>query len=389
MEDDHSLDCSRESPNDTSSVEASDDRNGISRHPSQPFSPAAMVADHEPVKCKIPCNDALESMRLQNYTLPFWMTDPRLWPHNMLPNVPMPFLPFHFQRLLPHVGLSPMMLTRSHGEHGISLLGGPMTTGCDGAVFGRRLFPFAIPPPYLARSDVGRRHTPVHVHPSASPMTGPRMVNTDGRSVSEQSPHEKALAVDGRFPWLADGPTFKMKTNAEVAAPRRPLEAPRYQCDACNKSYATFSGLSKHKQFHCESHVRKEFSCKFCEKTYTSLGALKMHIRTHTLPCKCHVCGKSFSRPWLLQGHLRTHTGEKPFSCPHCGRAFADRSNLRAHLQTHSDVKKYSCKRCTKTFSRMSLLLKHEDGSCHGPAGARQPDRIGGTHALVRPINVI
>lgn len=141
---------------------------------------------------------------------------------------------------------------------------------------------------------------------------------------------------------------------------------PRYQCDACKKSYSTFGGLSKHKQFHCISHVKKEFNCKYCDKSYGSLGALKMHIRTHTLPCKCKLCGKAFSRPWLLQGHVRTHTGEKPFKCVHCGRAFADRSNLRAHLQTHSDIKKYGCKNCTKTFSRMSLLLKHEEGSCLG-----------------------
>ncbi|CAG5126128.1 unnamed protein product [Candidula unifasciata] len=136
----------------------------------------------------------------------------------------------------------------------------------------------------------------------------------------------------------------------------------RFNCDACNKSYSTLSGLCKHRQFHCSTHIKKEFSCKHCDKTYISLGALKMHIRTHTLPCKCHVCGKAFSRPWLLQGHIRTHTGEKPFRCNHCGRAFADRSNLRAHLQTHADVKRYSCKRCNKTFSRMSLLTKHDDG---------------------------
>lgn len=141
----------------------------------------------------------------------------------------------------------------------------------------------------------------------------------------------------------------------------------RYHCDGCTKVYATFSGLTKHKQFHCASQVKKEFSCKYCDKTYVSLGALKMHIRTHTLPCKCKLCGKAFSRPWLLQGHIRTHTGEKPFRCDHCARAFADRSNLRAHLQTHSDIKKYSCKSCCKTFSRMSLLLKHEDGCCSKP----------------------
>ncbi|XP_052224873.1 zinc finger protein 16-like [Dreissena polymorpha] len=162
-----------------------------------------------------------------------------------------------------------------------------------------------------------------------------------------------------------------LKTSGEAMTPFSPKDArtpaaPRYQCADCKKSYSTFGGLSKHKQFHCVSHVKKEFNCKYCDRSYGSLGALKMHIRTHTLPCKCKLCGKAFSRPWLLQGHLRTHTGEKPFKCAHCGRAFADRSNLRAHLQTHSDVKKYGCKNCAKTFSRMSLLLKHEEGSCIG-----------------------
>ncbi|XP_042873241.1 fez family zinc finger protein 2-like isoform X2 [Penaeus japonicus] len=138
----------------------------------------------------------------------------------------------------------------------------------------------------------------------------------------------------------------------------------RYSCTECTKSYSTYSGLSKHKQFHCAALGAKSFGCKHCDKVYTSLGALKMHIRTHTLPCKCHLCGKAFSRPWLLQGHIRTHTGEKPFQCSQCDRCFADRSNLRAHLQTHAHVKKYACSTCHKTFSRMSLLNKHTEAAC-------------------------
>ncbi|XP_053640695.1 zinc finger protein SNAI3-like [Cherax quadricarinatus] len=145
---------------------------------------------------------------------------------------------------------------------------------------------------------------------------------------------------------------------------------PRLACPDCGRRYATMAGLAKHRQFHCLKDAGRSFSCKHCDKVYTSLGALKMHIRTHTLPCKCHLCGKAFSRPWLLQGHIRTHTGEKPFQCPQCDRCFADRSNLRAHLQTHTDVKKYACRTCPKTFSRMSLLVKHED---HGCPGMRPP----------------
>nr|KAG5693095.1 hypothetical protein BaRGS_014045 [Batillaria attramentaria] len=204
-------------------------------------------------------------------------------------------------------------------------------------------------------------------------ILSPRSVSSSSSSPMTQSSPVRPSEVSDLPPRVGlsaglgvPGVTVGLEGRIGVGVVKRAKEHEpvRYQCEACSKSYSTFSGLSKHKQFHCAAQVKKEFSCKYCDKTYVSLGALKMHIRTHTLPCKCTVCGKAFSRPWLLQGHVRTHTGEKPFTCPHCARAFADRSNLRAHLQTHSDVKKYSCRACSKTFSRMSLLLKHEDGCC-------------------------
>jgi snail-like protein len=160
----------------------------------------------------------------------------------------------------------------------------------------------------------------------------------------------------------------KVKSDGELS--EKQTGAPRYQCPDCGKSYSTYSGLSKHQQFHCPAaegnQAQKTFVCKECDKPYKTLGALKMHIRTHTLPCKCHLCDKAFSRPWLLQGHIRTHTGEKPFVCKLCSRAFADRSNLRAHQQTHEDVKRFKCQSCTKSFSRLPLLNKHAETGCPG-----------------------
>lgn len=160
---------------------------------------------------------------------------------------------------------------------------------------------------------------------------------------------------------LKESSTNVLKESSALNKPKKP-----YHCGECKKSFATQSGHAKHLQLHCNNQIAKSFSCKFCAKGYTSLSALKMHIRTHTLPCKCDICGKSFSRPWLLQGHVRTHTGEKPFACTYCTRSFADKSNLRAHLQTHLQTKKYSCPGCHKTFSRMSLLNKHTEGGCQG-----------------------
>ncbi|XP_045595435.2 zinc finger protein SNAI2 [Procambarus clarkii] len=214
-------------------------------------------------------------------------------------------------------------------------------------------------------------HSPLAAHPVlaarlASPqpseerLASPRSTASEDSGVGTESLSEDEIEIDV----TSDSETYSRTSFDAIHDSAGGRGEARYSCAECSKSYSTYSGLSKHKQFHCAALGAKSFACKHCEKVYTSLGALKMHIRTHTLPCKCQLCGKAFSRPWLLQGHIRTHTGEKPFQCPQCDRCFADRSNLRAHLQTHADVKKYACVTCHKTFSRMSLLNKHTEAAC-------------------------
>lgn len=274
--------------------------------------------------------------------------------HEMFPwqNAIFPGFPHHFSPFVP-IGM------RFHGfPPGISFPNlqetGPFNSFSDPTIAFNQLRGMLPPSPFIPNG---------HLHFQS---VREKLLNIENKRIDSCA---AGTLIDSAFDPVISKcavPVENKEMELDLSSKRRNREGEptRYQCDGCNKSYSTFSGLSKHKQFHCTSQVKKEFSCKYCEKTYVSLGALKMHIRTHTLPCKCKLCGKAFSRPWLLQGHIRTHTGEKPFRCEHCGRAFADRSNLRAHLQTHSDIKKYSCKSCSKTFSRMSLLLKHEDGCC-------------------------
>ena len=341
------------------------------------------------------------------------IADPRFWQNNLPSLSDAPYLALSFQRL------HQMHLQSKYGSSFPSPVSPPERLGGHLSPLSPLMASSYPPRTFMTSSPLSAVSPPSSASSSASPHISPREHHLTPRGapplwISQATPHRQedlghphssraalspstASMMSHCYPWQLpsphtpgtssrdsslssnnmssssssnndsmSSPSDRSALTQSLSQPRKDSTegVPRYQCEACQKSYSTFSGLSKHRQFHCVAQVKKQFSCKYCDKTYVSLGALKMHIRTHTLPCKCQLCGKAFSRPWLLQGHIRTHTGEKPFSCQHCGRAFADRSNLRAHLQTHSDVKKYNCKSCTKTFSRMSLLLKHQDGGC-------------------------
>lgn len=156
--------------------------------------------------------------------------------------------------------------------------------------------------PFISPNKYSPSDTPVTPMTSLS-KSKPSFDGSESDHQSAYSPNTSRLFQDFGN-WLSDCNTFSNVTSSNSKLAINSIKAlrtdvtpltsttssiPRYQCDGCGKSYSTFNGLSKHKEFHCISHVRKQFGCRFCDKTYTTLGALKMHIRTHTLPCRCQV----------------------------------------------------------------------------------------------------
>lgn len=99
-------------------------------------------------------------------------------------------------------------------------------------------------------------------------------------SVSEQPSNSTITSSPVKYSVFHD--VTAMSTGAPIEkTPTKPKtdkigKNSHYQCQDCSKSYSTYSGLSKHQQFHCPAvegnQAKKIFSCKNCDKVYTSLG---------------------------------------------------------------------------------------------------------------------
>ncbi|XP_065579376.1 zinc finger protein 329-like isoform X1 [Artemia franciscana] len=143
-----------------------------------------------------------------------------------------------------------------------------------------------------------------------------------------------------------------------------PLEAlpstakKRYQCEICQKSFPSPSGLNIHQRTHTGE---KPYKCDICNKRFKQAGNLYMHQRTHTgnKPYECLICMKRCASSSDLSRHTRIHTGHKPYTCLVCNKNFALASSLKKHHRTHTGDKPYMCVICEKKFSDCSALSKH------------------------------
>ena len=141
---------------------------------------------------------------------------------------------------------------------------------------------------------------------------------------------------------------------------------PPVKCGSCTKTFATPSGLHKHKYVHQD----KLFKCRDCDKSYPFLSQLQSHELTHLdtseFVCDHKGCGKTFKHKNEYDRHVIVHDKiEHVCEHPDCDYVNYDIRNLVAHKKIHNpEVKPYKCEYCGKSFLHYTQRSRHYDGEC-------------------------
>ncbi|XP_050921789.1 zinc finger protein ZFP2 isoform X4 [Lates calcarifer] len=169
--------------------------------------------------------------------------------------------------------------------------------------------------------------------------------------------HRASHTAESRFLCPQCGKRFKTRDGLEGHLRTHTGERP-YRCPYCPKDFTALAGLNVHVRRHTGE---RPYVCTVCGKGWPSGGDLQKHMRTHTgeRPYVCQDCGKAFSISCHLTEHRRIHTGEKPFSCPECGKCLRRKFDLKKHMLSHSNIRPYACVYCPKSYTRKTHLNRH------------------------------
>uniref|UniRef100_A0A665TLJ0 C2H2-type domain-containing protein n=1 Tax=Echeneis naucrates TaxID=173247 RepID=A0A665TLJ0_ECHNA len=169
--------------------------------------------------------------------------------------------------------------------------------------------------------------------------------------------HRASHSAESRFLCPQCGKRFKTRDGLEGHLRTHTGERP-YRCPYCPKDFTALAGLNVHVRRHTGE---RPYVCTVCGKGWPSGGDLQKHMRTHTgeRPYVCQDCGKAFSISCHLTEHRRIHTGKRPFSCPECGKCLRRKFDLKKHILSHSNVRPYACVYCPKSYTRKTHLTRH------------------------------
>lgn len=152
-------------------------------------------------------------------------------------------------------------------------------------------------------------------------------------------------------------PTDKKLERHQKMAHQKPPKL--FQCTDCNKIFNTNRVLQNHCK-HKHSDARK-YNCDLCQKSFKTDSGLYAHRKTHadSYDYSCQICLKKFKFKVHLARHLTVHTQEKNFFCRFCSKSFGVKDNLNKHLRTHYKLFEFKCHICEFMTSQQRYLTMH------------------------------
>ena len=117
-------------------------------------------------------------------------------------------------------------------------------------------------------------------------------------------------------------------------------EVPDFPLDSASSyasSDATIDIKPTDEQIDRGSVSENRFECDQCDKRFATRDHLKSHSICHQTDRKysCEFCTKSFKRRQNLKQHVAIHLNEKRHKCPICGKGFNTNSMLCSHRMVH------------------------------------------------------
>ncbi|KAE8738247.1 hypothetical protein FOCC_FOCC016280 [Frankliniella occidentalis] len=114
--------------------------------------------------------------------------------------------------------------------------------------------------------------------------------------------------------------------------PPKKVNVARFECEACDKQYASKNGLRAHIQ---AIHDKKQFKYDECGKRFSRRSSLHTHMHVHKgRELKCAKCGQEFKRNANLVEHFfLKHEKKSDYECQSCGKLFYRAFHLERHVR--------------------------------------------------------